>query len=99
MQKLYKKYRINPTNNLSVAAINVINKELNFFEKNEHKLENIRQICLGLSKIYENEIPIQRIEDQSDIENDEFNDLLAKLEKMNYIKKEGNVIKLINQFH
>lgn len=99
MQKLYKKYRINPTNNLSVAAINVINEELDFFEKNEYKLEKIRQICLGLSKIYANEIPIQRIEDHLDIENDEFNDLLAKLEKMNYIKKEGNVIKLINQFH
>ena len=99
MQELYKKYRINPTNSLSVAASNVINTELSFFERNESKLENLYQICLGLSEIYTNKIPIQRIKDHLDIENNEFNDLLAKLEKNNYIQKEDNIIKLINQFH
>ena len=100
MRELYTKYGISPTNELlPLITLNTITDELSFFEECDRKLETSYHICVGLSQIYGNEIPIQRIKDHLDIGNSEFNDLLAKLEKMNYIKKEGNVIKLINQFH
>lgn len=95
MRELYNRYNINLPNLLSVSATNTINKELDYFEVNNRKPMEILDVCSGLSVIYSNKIPIQRIEHHVNIENNELDELLAKLEKNNHIKIEDNFIILI----
>lgn len=97
MRELYTKYGISPTSELlPFITLNTITDELSFFEECDQKLETSYHICVGLSQIYGNEIPIQRIKDHLDIGNNEFNDLLAKLEKMNRITKKDELISIIH---